>query len=79
MLLMTFPCLPGSPEMTAKIPPPSSTVSTENGKPGPDVVDLTVDSSSSSSSSSEEEDEEDDDDRPSHKRRCYEKGLLSAC
>ncbi|XP_040178504.1 E3 SUMO-protein ligase PIAS4 [Rana temporaria] len=69
----------GSPEMTAKIPPPSSTVSTENGKPGPDVVDLTVDSSSSSSSSSEEEDEEDDDDRPSHKRRCYEKGLLSAC
>ncbi|XP_073451244.1 E3 SUMO-protein ligase PIAS4 [Aquarana catesbeiana] len=69
----------GSPEMAAKIPPPSSTVSTENGKPGPDVVDLTVDSSSSSSSSSEEEDEEDDDDRPPHKRRCYEKGLLSAC
>ncbi|KAM5193426.1 E3 SUMO-protein ligase PIAS4 [Mantella aurantiaca] len=68
----------GSPEMAAKIPPPSSTVSTENGKPGPDVVDLTLDSSSSSSSSSEEDDEEEEEERP-HKRRCYEKGLLSAC
>ncbi|XP_040273637.1 E3 SUMO-protein ligase PIAS4 [Bufo bufo] len=69
----------GSPEMTAKVPPPSSTVSTENGKPGPDVVDLTLDSSSSSSSSSEEDEEEEEEDRPSHKRRCFEKGLLSAC
>ncbi|KAM9329725.1 E3 SUMO-protein ligase PIAS4 [Gastrophryne carolinensis] len=62
----------GSPEMAANIPPPSSAVSTENGKPGPDVVDLTLDSSSSSSS-------DEDDDRPAHKRRCFEKGLLSAC
>ncbi|KAG8594269.1 hypothetical protein GDO81_001136 [Engystomops pustulosus] len=69
----------GSPEMTAKVPPPSSTVSAENGKPGPDVVDLTLDSSSSSSSSSEEDEEEEEEDRPPHKRRCFEKGLLSAC
>ncbi|KAM4052150.1 E3 SUMO-protein ligase PIAS4 isoform 2-T2 [Anomaloglossus baeobatrachus] len=68
----------GSPEMAAKVPPPSSIVSTENGKPGPDVVDLTLDSSSSSSSSSDE-DEEDEEDRPPHKRRCFEKNLLSAC
>ncbi|XP_068090323.1 E3 SUMO-protein ligase PIAS4-like [Hyperolius riggenbachi] len=65
----------GSPEMTAKVLPPSSTLSTENGKTGPDVVDLTLDSSSSSASSSDE----DEEDRPPHKRRCYEKGLLSAC
>ncbi|XP_075720319.1 E3 SUMO-protein ligase PIAS4 isoform X1 [Rhinoderma darwinii] len=69
----------GSPEMTAKVPPPSSTVSTENGKPGPDVVDLTLDSSSSSSSSSEEDEEEEEEDRPPHKRRCFDKGILSAC
>ncbi|XP_069818707.1 E3 SUMO-protein ligase PIAS4 [Dendropsophus ebraccatus] len=69
----------GSPEMTAKVPPPSSMVSTENGKPGPDVVDLTLDSSSSSSSSSEEDEEEEEEDRPPHKRRCFEKGILSAC
>uniref|UniRef100_A0A8C5P742 E3 SUMO-protein ligase PIAS4 n=1 Tax=Leptobrachium leishanense TaxID=445787 RepID=A0A8C5P742_9ANUR len=42
-------------------------------KPGPDVVDLTLDSSSSSSSSSKEEE------RPPQKRLCYEKELLSAC
>ncbi|XP_073419135.1 E3 SUMO-protein ligase PIAS4 [Dendrobates tinctorius] len=69
----------GSPEVMAKVPPPNSTVSTENGKPGPDVVDLTLDSSSSSSSSSDEDEEEEEDDRPPHKRRCFEKGLLSAC
>nr|DBA28480.1 TPA: hypothetical protein GDO54_008834 [Pyxicephalus adspersus] len=68
----------GSPEMTAKVPPPSSTVPTENGKSGPDVVDLTLDSSSSSSSSSSDEDDEEEEERP-HKRRCFEKGLLSAC
>lgn len=65
--------------MAAKIPPSNSTVSTENGKPGPDVVDLTLDSSSSSSSSSEDDDDDEEEERPSHKRRCYEKGLLSAC
>ncbi|MEE6487720.1 hypothetical protein FKM82_015001 [Ascaphus truei] len=70
----------GSPEMTTKLPPPNSnTVPNENGKPGPDVVDLTLDSSSSSSSSSDEDEEEEEEERPTQKRRCYEKGLLSAC
>uniref|UniRef100_A0A8C5LYV0 RING-type E3 ubiquitin transferase n=2 Tax=Leptobrachium leishanense TaxID=445787 RepID=A0A8C5LYV0_9ANUR len=66
----------GSQEVSAKLPSPSNMISNENGKPGPDVVDLTLDSSSSSSSSSEEEEEEE---RPPQKRRCYEKELLSAC
>uniref|UniRef100_A0A6I8Q1X9 RING-type E3 ubiquitin transferase n=1 Tax=Xenopus tropicalis TaxID=8364 RepID=A0A6I8Q1X9_XENTR len=69
----------GSQDMMAKLPPPSSTVSSENGKPGPDVVDLTLDSSSSSSSSSDEDEEEEEEERPPQKRRCFEKGLLSAC
>ncbi|KAM8960130.1 E3 SUMO-protein ligase PIAS4 isoform 1-T1 [Pelodytes ibericus] len=70
----------GSPDMTAKFPPLSNSITNENGKPGPDVVDLTLDSTSSSSSSSdEEEEEEEEEERPAQKRRCYEKGLLSAC
>ncbi|KAM4707942.1 E3 SUMO-protein ligase PIAS4 [Discoglossus pictus] len=71
-----------SPDMTTKLPLPASTAAsttTENGKPpGPDVVDLTLDSSTSSSSSSDE-DEDDEEDTPPQKRRCFEKGLLSAC
>lgn len=56
--------------------------SVENGKPGADVVDLTLDSSSSSEEEDEEEeDEEDEDDEgPRPKRRCpFQKGLVSAC
>ncbi|XP_045660326.1 E3 SUMO-protein ligase PIAS4 [Ursus americanus] len=55
----------------------------ENGKPGADVVDLTLDSSSSSEEEEEEEeeDEEDEDEEgPRPKRRCpFQKGLVSAC
>nr|KAF6481480.1 protein inhibitor of activated STAT 4 [Molossus molossus] len=55
--------------------------SIENGKPGADVVDLTLDSSSSSEEEEEEEDEEDEEeDGPRAKRRCpFQKGLVSAC
>lgn len=53
----------------------------ETGKPGADVVDLTLDSSSSSEDDEEEEDEdEDDDEGPRPKRRCpFQKGLVPAC
>ncbi|KAJ1085214.1 hypothetical protein NDU88_005347 [Pleurodeles waltl] len=42
----------------------------DSGKPNAEVVDLTLDSSSSS---------DEDDEGPPHKRRNFEKGLLSAC
>lgn len=53
----------------------------ENGKPGADVVDLTLDSSSSSEDDDDDEDEdEDDDEGPRPKRRCpFQKGLVPAC
>lgn len=54
----------------------------ENGKPGADVVDLTLDSSSSSEDEEEEEEEEEEDDEegPRPKRRCpFQKGLVPAC
>ena len=54
----------------------------ENGKPGADVVDLTLDSSSSSEEEEEEEEDEEDEDEegPRPKRRCpFQKGLVSAC
>lgn len=54
----------------------------ENGKPGADVVDLTLDSSSSSEEDEDEdeEDEDEDEDGPRPKRRCpFQKGLVSAC
>ncbi|XP_045155989.1 E3 SUMO-protein ligase PIAS4 [Echinops telfairi] len=54
----------------------------ENGKPGADVVDLTLDSSSSSEDEEEEEEDEEDEDEdgPRPKRRCpFPKGLVSAC
>lgn len=54
----------------------------ENGKPGADVVDLTLDSSSSSEEEEDEEEEEEDEDEdgPRPKRRCpFPKGLVSAC
>nr|XP_054319132.1 E3 SUMO-protein ligase PIAS4 isoform X2 [Pongo pygmaeus] len=56
--------------------------SVENGKPGADVVDLTLDSSSSSEDEEEEEEEEEDEDEegPRPKRRCpFQKGLVPAC
>ncbi|XP_037679746.1 E3 SUMO-protein ligase PIAS4 isoform X1 [Choloepus didactylus] len=56
--------------------------SMENGKPGADVVDLTLDSSSSEEEEEEDEDEEEDEeeDGPRPKRRCpFQKGLVSAC
>lgn len=56
--------------------------SVENGKPGADVVDLTLDSSSSSEEEEEEEEDEEDEDEegPRPKRRCpFQKGLVSAC
>ncbi|XP_012499864.1 PREDICTED: E3 SUMO-protein ligase PIAS4-like, partial [Propithecus coquereli] len=55
---------------------------TENGKPGADVVDLTLDSSSSSEEEDEEEEEEEEEDEegPRPKRRCpFQKGLVPAC
>uniref|UniRef100_A0A2K6PKZ3 E3 SUMO-protein ligase PIAS4 n=1 Tax=Rhinopithecus roxellana TaxID=61622 RepID=A0A2K6PKZ3_RHIRO len=54
----------------------------ENGKPGADVVDLTLDSSSSSEDEEEEEEEEEEEDEegPRPKRRCpFQKGLVPAC
>ncbi|KAM5238686.1 E3 SUMO-protein ligase PIAS4 [Ctenodactylus gundi] len=56
----------------------------ESGKPGADVVDLTLDSSSSSEEEEEEEEEEDEEDEdeegPRPKRRCpLPKGLVPAC
>uniref|UniRef100_A0A8C5NXJ0 E3 SUMO-protein ligase PIAS4 n=1 Tax=Jaculus jaculus TaxID=51337 RepID=A0A8C5NXJ0_JACJA len=59
----------------------STTGSVENGKPGADVVDLTLDSSSSSEEEEEEEEEEDEDEEgPRPKRRCpFQKGLVPAC
>ena len=53
----------------------------ENGKPGADVVDLTLDSSSSSEEEEDEdEDEDEDEEGPRPKRRCpFQKGLVSAC
>lgn len=54
----------------------------ENGKPGADVVDLTLDSSSSSEEEEDEEEDEEDEDEegPRPKRRCpFQKGLVSAC
>lgn len=53
----------------------------ENGKPGADVVDLTLDSSSSSEDDEEEDEEEDEDEEgPRPKRRCpFQKGLVPAC
>lgn len=53
----------------------------ENGKPGADVVDLTLDSSSSEEDEEDEdEDDEDDDEGPRPKRRCpFQKGLVPAC
>ncbi|XP_059244645.1 E3 SUMO-protein ligase PIAS4 isoform X2 [Mustela nigripes] len=54
----------------------------ENGKPGADVVDLTLDSSSSSEEEEDEEEDEEDEDEegPRPKRRCpFPKGLVSAC
>uniref|UniRef100_A0A2K6TXR9 E3 SUMO-protein ligase PIAS4 n=1 Tax=Saimiri boliviensis boliviensis TaxID=39432 RepID=A0A2K6TXR9_SAIBB len=56
--------------------------SVENGKPGADVVDLTLDSSSSSEDEEEEEEEDEDEDEegPRPKRRCpFQKGLVPAC
>lgn len=54
--------------------------SVENGKPGTDVVDLTLDSSSSSEEEDEEEDEDEDEEGPRPKRRCpFQKGLVPAC
>ncbi|XP_029421251.1 E3 SUMO-protein ligase PIAS4 isoform X2 [Nannospalax galili] len=51
----------------------------ENGKPGADVVDLTLDSSSSSEDE-EDEDEDEEDEGPRPKRRCpFQKGLVPAC
>uniref|UniRef100_A0A8C9JTT9 Protein inhibitor of activated STAT 4 n=1 Tax=Panthera tigris altaica TaxID=74533 RepID=A0A8C9JTT9_PANTA len=53
----------------------------DNGKPGADVVDLTLDSSSSSEEEEDEdEDEDEDEEGPRPKRRCpFQKGLVSAC
>lgn len=56
--------------------------SVENGKPGADVVDLTLDSSSSEEEEEEEdeEDEDEEEDGPRPKRRCpLPKGLVPAC
>uniref|UniRef100_A0A8D2DTU5 E3 SUMO-protein ligase PIAS4 n=1 Tax=Sciurus vulgaris TaxID=55149 RepID=A0A8D2DTU5_SCIVU len=54
--------------------------SVENGKPGADVVDLTLDSSSSSEEEDDDEDEDEDEEGPRPKRRCpFQKGLVPAC
>uniref|UniRef100_I3MJ82 Protein inhibitor of activated STAT 4 n=1 Tax=Ictidomys tridecemlineatus TaxID=43179 RepID=I3MJ82_ICTTR len=58
----------------------ASVGSVENGKPGTDVVDLTLDSSSSSEEEDEEDDEDEDEEGPRPKRRCpFQKGLVPAC
>lgn len=52
----------------------------DSGKPGADVVDLTLDSSSSSEEEEDEDEEDEDEDAPRPKRRCpFQKGLVSAC
>ncbi|KAF5923093.1 hypothetical protein HPG69_014497 [Diceros bicornis minor] len=80
--LLSPPSVNGSSVLGGVSSGPGVVGGIENGKPGADVVDLTLDSSSSSEEEEEEEEDEEDEDEegPRPKRRCpFQKGLVSAC